>query len=168
MTSATVQRAANACLPPLVAVRSLKGSRGSRSISSLSGAARTGKYFFLNTLARVDGLFCVSGAMEPCTPGADLSVELLTVNDLEEGDYATSTIAPPASLNSSSSLETPLVGFVDVEGQGDRHSSYDALLATPLLLLSKVVSARNSSSFLLRCGMSNEIYRRSAVVVNTR
>jgi hypothetical protein len=31
------------------------------------------------------------------------------------------------------------VGFVDVEGQGDESDQYDALLVTPLLLLSKVV-----------------------------
>jgi hypothetical protein len=32
------------------------------------------------------------------------------------------------------------VGFVDVEGQGDQSDAYDALLVTPLLLLSKVQS----------------------------
>ena len=31
------------------------------------------------------------------------------------------------------------VGFVDVEGQGDQSEAYDALLVTPLLLLSKVI-----------------------------
>ena len=32
-----------------------------------------------------------------------------------------------------------MVGFVDVEGQGDESDEYDALLVTPLLLLSKVI-----------------------------
>ncbi len=33
----------------------------------------------------------------------------------------------------------PLVGFVDVEGQGSEDATYDTLLALPLLLTSKVV-----------------------------
>lgn len=32
----------------------------------------------------------------------------------------------------------PEIGFVDVEGQGDKHIPYEIKLATPLLLLSKV------------------------------
>lgn len=32
----------------------------------------------------------------------------------------------------------PEIGFVDVEGQGDRHITYEIKLATPVLLLSNV------------------------------
>ena len=106
------------------------------NLVTIWGAARTGKSFFLNALARVDGLFRVSGQMDPCTSGADLSMKLMSVNDLSKGDDTTPTVAG-ASLDDPFSSEAPLVGFVDVEGQGDRHASYDVLLATPLLLLSK-------------------------------
>lgn len=107
------------------------------NLVTIWGAARTGKSFFLNALTGVDNLFHVSSAATPCTSGADLSKTLLSVSDLEKEDYTTST-ASSASLQSTSSGETPLVGFVDMEGQGDKDSSYDVLLGTPLLLLSKV------------------------------
>lgn len=98
------------------------------NLVTIWGAARTGKSFFMNTLAKVDDLFPVSGSMEPCTVGADMSTTVRTVSDLEGRDGA-------RELHESS---LPLVGFIDVEGQGDRHLSYEVLLATPLLLLSKV------------------------------
>ena len=34
--------------------------------------------------------------------------------------------------------QEPEIRFVDVEGQGDKHRTYETRLATPLLLLSKV------------------------------
>ncbi|CAN0402269.1 unnamed protein product [Pylaiella littoralis] len=108
------------------------------NLVTIWGAARTGKSFFLNALTGVDNLFRVSRAVTPCTSGADLSRTLFSVSDLEKEDYTTST-ASSASIQSTSSGETPLVGFVDMEGQGDKDSSHDVLLATPLLLLSKIM-----------------------------
>jgi hypothetical protein len=34
----------------------------------------------------------------------------------------------------------PLIGFVDVEGQGAEDGTYDTMLALPLLLTSKVIN----------------------------
>lgn len=40
-------------------------------------------------------------------------------------------------MNSKAGMQLE-IGFVDVEGQGDKHITYEIKLATPLLLLSKV------------------------------
>lgn len=101
------------------------------NLVTIWGAAKTGKSFFLNALAQTDGLFHVSGAMEPCTTGVDLSRTVTPLYSIKKNTTASS------ALGSSSSSEPPFVGFVDVEGQGDKHYSYDMLLTTPLLLLSK-------------------------------
>lgn len=131
------------------------------NLVTIWGAARTGKSFFLNALARVDGLFHVSGAMEPCTSGADLSTVLRSVHDLAKYDCATTTASGASSSRSSSLGAPPLVGFVDVEGQGDRHSSYDVLLATPLLLLSKASALKNCPNAVLievcRCNIRSTV-----------
>lgn len=91
------------------------------------GPARGGKSFFLNCLARSNGeshIFPVSSEITACTTGADLSKTTLGLNEfLHEPDALT---------------PSPVIGFVDVEGQGDRHLSHEIMLATPLLLLSKV------------------------------
>ena len=51
-----------------------------------------------------------------------------------------STYTSTLSDYSRAAEEVPVeVGFVDVEGQGDESEAYDALLVTPLLLLSKVI-----------------------------
>lgn len=119
------------------------------NLITIWGAARTGKSFFLNALARADGLFHVSGAMEPCTSGADLCRFVISGSDFARGDYAATATASGASVSRSSSVESPMVGFVDVEGQGDRHSSYDILLVTPLLLLSKASATVHLPTILI-------------------
>lgn len=101
------------------------------------GPARCGKSFLLNCLARSDGgshIFPVSSEMTACTTGADLSKTTLELKkflhepgSVGEGGHLAGALTP-----------SPAIGFVDVEGQGDRHLSHEIMLATPLLLLSKV------------------------------
>lgn len=104
------------------------------NLVTIWGPARTGKSFFMNCLARADNLFRVSGEMEPCTIGADMSTTMLGLSEFahEQGALA------HREADASESTAPPAIGFVDVEGQGDRDISYEVLLATPLLLISKV------------------------------
>lgn len=102
------------------------------NLVTIWGAARSGKSFFLNVLAQHQRLFKVSAAVEPCTVGADLSLTAPTLCDFK-GSTVSSCTNPGDACR-----DCPLIGFVDVEGQGDKHISYDVLLATPLLVLSKV------------------------------
>lgn len=57
-------------------------------------------------------------------------------------EFESESGGPPLSSSFSGmkigSDDNPAVGFVDVEGQGDKHNTYEVKLATPLLLLSKV------------------------------
>lgn len=41
----------------------------SLNMIAIWGAARTGKSFFMNAIARKDDMFQVTGSMEPCTRG---------------------------------------------------------------------------------------------------
>ena len=72
--------------------------------------------------------------MTACTTGADLSKTTLGLNEfLHEPGAVGEGGHPAGALNPSQ-----VIGFIDVEGQGDRHLSHEIMLATPLLLLSKV------------------------------
>lgn len=102
------------------------------NLITIWGAARSGKSYFLNVLAQHQRQFRVSAAVEPCTVGADLSLTAPTLCDFK-GSVDSSCTNPGDACQSC-----PLIGFVDVEGQGDQHISYDVLLGTPILLLSKV------------------------------
>ena len=74
----------------------------------------------------LQSLFQISDGFEPCTSGADISTYTSTLSDY-----------------SKAAEQVPMqVGFVDVEGQGDESEAYDALLVTPLLLLSKTAPPR--------------------------
>lgn len=129
------------------------------------GAARSGKSFLLNALAG-EVLFKVSAAMEPCTSGADLSMALRSVGDFEKGGGQTAP-AWGASSSRSSSSETPWVGFVDVEGQGDKDPLCDVLLATPLLLLSKASALTNwLNSVLVDLGVPCSSFHSHTVCVS--
>jgi len=91
------------------------------------GNARSGKSFLMNRLlacvkARQNGhTFKVINSSLPCTKGADICSSFLPQNELKESEHKI------------------MVGFVDVEGQGDAGEAHDTLLALPLLLTSKVV-----------------------------
>ncbi|CAN0319543.1 unnamed protein product, partial [Ectocarpus sp. 4 AP-2014] len=91
------------------------------------GPSKSGKSFFMNALARRDGIFGVSPAAVPCTSGVDLSK---TVVSLQEFTGTTTQVE---------SGYTPCIGFVDVEGLGDKKPSHHAKLAIPPMLVSKVI-----------------------------
>lgn len=79
-------------------------------------------------------MFPVSGNLSACTVGADMSKMTL---ELEEFLHGPGAVGEDSDITGASTL-SPAIGFVDVEGQGDRHLSHEIILATPLLLLSKV------------------------------
>lgn len=96
------------------------------------GNARSGKSFMMNCLVGARGLFKVINSSLPCTKGVDISSLIVPQADLAN------------RVNGFSDEQVPLsedieLGFVDVEGQGDRDITYDTMLALPLLLTSKIV-----------------------------
>ena len=95
---------------------------------TIFGPARSGKSFFMNALASRDGIFGVSPAAEPCTRGVDLSEIVLSL-----GEFTGTAI-----IGGGGPESTPCVGFVDVEGLGDRDPSHHVKLAIPPMLVSKV------------------------------
>lgn len=101
------------------------------SIVTVVGSARQGKSFLMNALTGSDTMFRVSPEVCPCTAGADLSPDILPLSNFISlgSNYPR---APP--VNSSD----PMIGFVDMEGQGDRSAERDVRLATPFLLISQV------------------------------
>lgn len=105
------------------------------NLISIWGPARTGKSFFMNALAGENkiNVFAVRGGIEPCTVGAFLSTTALSLPE-----FAQEQCIPGEADDSRGASRAPMIGFVDSEGQGDKHLSYDMLLATPLLLISKV------------------------------
>ena len=83
------------------------------------GKMGQGKSFLMNCLADQD-VFGVSCGLKSCTQGIDLSSHLIPNPTGEDG--------------------APLIGFVDAEGQGDdKGPSHELMLATPMLMTSKVV-----------------------------
>jgi hypothetical protein len=93
------------------------------SLVMIFGPARQGKSFFMNALMD-DDEFQVSSMSEPCTQGVHLSNRSPMLQDF----MADTTPEMPIS-----------VGFIDVEGSGDKTGHYDLVLATPILIASKVV-----------------------------
>eukprot|EP00752_Nemacystus_decipiens_P015572 g13895.t1 len=111
----------------------LEGARGDQVVNVLTifGAARQGKSFLMNALAGVDDIFPVSPEAVACTAGADLSPTLMALPDFERGGGV------PAHPTSGS--PHPKIAFVDMEGQGDKSAEHSIRLATPFLIVSKVV-----------------------------
>ncbi|CAN0126816.1 unnamed protein product, partial [Ectocarpus sp. 8 AP-2014] len=103
----------------------------SLSVVTIFGAARQGKSFLMNALTRSDNGFRVSPEVYPCTAGADLFPILMPLSEFKRGSAGNITHLPSRSLQ-------PTIGFVDMEGQGDRSDERDVRLATPFLLVSKV------------------------------
>lgn len=87
------------------------------NIITIWGAARTGKSFFMNALARKDDLFRVTGSMEPCAKGVDLSRTTCSVSNLVAGSIA------PSSGGWYS--EEPLLAVSDSFFLGRNEFSYD-------------------------------------------
>jgi hypothetical protein len=103
----------------------LLASQGSKQLQlvSIFGRAREGKSFLMNKLSGRSSVFPVQPTNKPCTVGADLSPHFVALSELSD----------------VSTRIDPLVGFVDVEGQGDKGVPYDVHLISPILLVSKVV-----------------------------
>jgi hypothetical protein len=112
------------------------------------GLARTGKSFLLNCLSGVRGLFKVANTSTPCTKGVDISSYTTPLASLRaavgHADGGESERPGGENENKREKGEQggagePIVGFVDVEGQGAEDGTYDTMLALPLLLTSRVV-----------------------------
>ncbi|CAN0040095.1 unnamed protein product, partial [Phaeothamnion confervicola] len=98
------------------------------------GPARAGKSTLLNLFQDSTGTFTVSGSADPCTQGVDVSSTIFGLQDFLHAGGADT----PA--NSGQHDQTgPLIGFVDAEGSGDRHESYELKLVTPVIIVSRVV-----------------------------
>lgn len=91
------------------------------------GPARSGKSFFMNALARRDGIFRVSPAAVPCTNGVDLSTTVVSLHEFM------------GTTSGGESEDLPCIGFIDVEGLGDRNPHHHVKLAIPPMLVSKVL-----------------------------
>lgn len=105
------------------------------NLITIWGPARTGKSFFMNALAGENAVevFPVSGGVDPCTVGVSMSTTARSLAGFSQQQYNSGE-----RMEDCSATGAPMVGFMDVEGQGDKHLSYDMLLATPFLLISKV------------------------------
>lgn len=90
------------------------------------GPTKSGKSFLMNALARRDGIFGVSPAAMPCTSGVDLSKTLVSLQEF-------------TGATTYAGWYTPSIGFVDVEGLGDKKPSHHVKLAIPPMLVSKVL-----------------------------
>ncbi|CAK9008486.1 unnamed protein product [Durusdinium trenchii] len=84
------------------------------------GRLRTGKSYLMNCLLR-HPCFAVSSQARSFTKGVDLSSRLVDVEEL------------------GGKKGGPRVAFADLEGQGDKGLAQDLKIATPLLIVSKVV-----------------------------
>ncbi|CAM9142734.1 unnamed protein product [Ectocarpus sp. 8 AP-2014] len=102
------------------------------NIVTIVGNARKGKSFLMNQLTGHDAMFRASAKTEPCTAGADLSSIVMSLTDFRRGSDS-------SSRASGLSPSEPAIVFVDMEGQGDKSTDHDVRLATPFLLVSKVV-----------------------------
>eukprot|EP00937_MAST-01D_sp_MAST-1D-sp2_P003748 g3748.t1 len=113
---------------------------------TIFGRAREGKSTLMNMLAGVEDLFRVSHKDETCTRGVDLSAKFVSsevfAESEVEGGSKSEVEGESAGVDAGGRVaagSASRVGFVDVEGQGVEDVTYDALLVTPALLLSKVL-----------------------------
>jgi GR25 family glycosyltransferase involved in LPS biosynthesis len=113
-----------------------------RTIELLVCLDNAGKSYLMNLLAGTTGMFQISNSDAPCTQGVDLATHFLTLPQYAAGtNGAVSASADDASSMNDGEDQVPVVrvGFVDVEGQGDRDVGYDTMLVSPVLLAAKVV-----------------------------
>lgn len=98
----------------------LKSEQRQVNIVMVCGRLRTGKSYLMNCLLR-EPCFGVSSQARSFTKGVDLSARLVDVDEL------------------GGKKSGPRVAFADLEGQGDKGLEQDLKIATPLLIVSKVV-----------------------------
>ena len=109
-----------------------KGGDEAVNVISICGTVGSGKSYLMNALLQEEGRFGVSSRITSFTHGVHVSPRLHPWSKLGD-DSATG--------------KEPLVACVDMEGQGQKTDlTYDVKLASPLLLLSKVVL------FVVHCG----------------
>jgi len=110
------------------------------SVIAIFGAARQGKSYLMNKLAGDGGCgFAVSNRQDPCTVGVDIAKNTKTLQEFCSVDPTSSLLKDrnaQALMKQNSKIR---VGFIDVEGQGDRDAAYDARIATSVLLVAKCV-----------------------------
>ena len=130
-------RAASNVLEPL-------GEQEPLNLVAVFGAARQGKSFLMNCLMGREGTFRISNARDPCTEGIDISRTTLPLASFAalsgvgaRADHYQNDDVPHGG--GGLALAGPRVAFVDAEGQGDRDVNYDARLASPVLVSSRVV-----------------------------
>ncbi|CAM9142812.1 unnamed protein product [Ectocarpus sp. 8 AP-2014] len=109
------------------------------NLVSIVGPARNGKSSLMNTLVGTGDTFAMSDSVKACTKGADLSRSVVRLADFENTDQYQSDWAAFRSTPNCGPNEDIYVAFADVEGQGDESEEHDVRLATPFLLLSKVI-----------------------------
>jgi len=98
----------------------LKSEHRQVNVAMVCGRLRTGKSYLMNCLLR-HPCFAVSSQARSFTKGVDLSSRLVDVEEL------------------GGKKGGPRVAFADLEGQGDKGLAQDLKIATPLLIVSKVV-----------------------------
>lgn len=98
----------------------LKSEQRQVNVAMVCGRLRTGKSYLMNCLLR-HPCFAVSSQARSFTKGVDLSSRLVDVEEL------------------GGKKGGPRVAFADLEGQGDKGLAQDLKIATPLLIVSKVV-----------------------------
>lgn len=101
--------------------RMLQAEPGHVNVVMVCGRLRAGKSYLMNSLMKDSTCFSVSPQAQSHTLGAEISPRLLPLESLE-GEAG-----------------GPKVAFVDLEGQGVKGHAQDVKLATPFLLLAKVV-----------------------------
>ena len=136
-------RAASNVLEPL-------GEQEPLNLVAVFGAARQGKSFLMNCLMGREGTFRISNARDPCTEGIDISRTTLPLASFAALSFITTRADHSyddehdddprgGDGGGGGAPAEPRVAFVDAEGQGDRDVNYDARLASPVLLSSRVV-----------------------------
>jgi len=118
------------------------------------GNARSGKSFMMNCLVGVPGMFKVINSATPCTKGVDISSYVMKYETLaahtktplpepkeglEQEKKSGGILSVFKRKKEEKPSGPPLMGFVDVEGQGAEDGTYDTMLALPLLMVSKIV-----------------------------
>jgi len=99
----------------------LKNETKHVNVAMVCGRLRTGKSYLMNCLLSSPSCFEVSSQARSFTKGVDLCSRLVEVEEM------------------GGKKGGPRVAFVDLEGQGDKGLAQDLKIATPCLIVSKVV-----------------------------
>ena len=117
-----------------VSRRILLGAAAVRPVNLISvvGKLGTGKSYLMNSLARSPSVFGVSAQARSKTQGIHLAPTLQPLAVFASG-------RSDSCEEGVGGVGGSFVAFIDMEGQQDKGIKYDVKLATPLLVVSKVV-----------------------------